>query len=191
MDETEVKTSGGFSVFSTSSSLALSAAGVELGKKVFINASSSDVWSPWNDTNSESRSETSQTWFNVNEILTVLSAPGPFCHWCDLNRASAPYSVWPAASPLAELYEPSPNGCGRDVHFLAFSPFPSSTGAQTKVLRIDSPGKPQNQETLLPFYPFFLHLMFLELNHLLQSLWCGYLLTSETWYSHPGWGGFS
>lgn len=167
MDEKEVKTSGGFPVFSTSSPVASSAAGVELGKKVFINASSSDVWSPWNDTNSESRSETSQTWFSVNEILTVLSAPETFWHWCDLNRTSAPYSVWPAASPLAELYGPSPNGWGRDVHFLAFSPFPPSTGAKTKILRIYSPGKHLKQEALLPFYPFFLHLMFLELNHLL------------------------
>lgn len=190
MDETEVKISGGFPVFSTFSPVASSAAGVELGKKAFINASSSDVWSPWNDTNSESRSETSQTWFNVNEILTVLSAPGPFWHWCDLNCTSAPCSVWPAASPLVELFEPSPNGSGRDVHFLAFSPFPSSTGARTKIFRIYFPGKPQNQEALLLFYPFFLHLMFLELNHLLQSLWCGYPLTSETWYSHPGWQGF-
>lgn len=153
MDETEVKISGGFPVFSTSSPVASSAAGVELGKKAFINASSSDVWSPWNYTNSESRRETFR--FNVNEILTVLSAPGQFWHWCDLNHTSAPCSVWPAASPLAELYEPSPNGRGRDVHFLAFSPFPSSTGAQTLNIQNIFPWKTSESRSIVAVLPIF------------------------------------
>lgn len=188
MHGTDLQTSGWLPEFFVSSLLS-SAAGVELSKKALVNVSSFDVWSPWSDTNSESGNETSQNCLTVNEILTVLSVFGPAWRWCDLNGTSSPWSAWPVASPLAELCEPSPNEHGRIVPPLALSAIPSSADENSQW--VDSPRKHQNPiAESNPLCLFFLHLVFLELNDLLQSFWGGCSLSSETWYSHPGRGGF-
>lgn len=63
--------------------------------------------------------------------------------WCCPCVVSAACSVWPAASLLTELYEPSPLGHDHVAPLLAFSLIPSSTDehmTQTHVHRAASPG---------------------------------------------------